>query len=208
MSVPTYPEYATLLADAQASVRADHGFVDPVKMRKAQSLRRGHDWRISVVGHAGRTTLVEMHLLLLADERDLTPPLPGWLAKQRAEDAAREAEAEARRQARHAALWADWTALHEALPVPVGVAYNYSGPNHLESWTQGAVHILVADELRVGRLARSAGEALCTTPSSRKHQIFHGLTPPADRLPSCKTCIRAAMRLTGLSADTLLTYGG
>ena len=75
---PTYPEYAQLLADAEAAVQADGGMVDSRKLYRVQRLRRSWEWKVAVLGRdgTGTRTLLEMHLLLLADERDLDPPLP------------------------------------------------------------------------------------------------------------------------------------
>jgi hypothetical protein len=203
---PTYPEYAGLRAMAEESVRLDNRFVDPVKMRMLERIGRGGDWRLSVLGHGAQRTLLDLHMLLLAHGQDIVPPPPKWLADIRAAQAAAEAAREEARQARLAALAGEWDALWKALPVPVTVAYNYSGPNHLEGWCQGAVHILVAEGLRAGRLHRAVGDALCTTPSSGKHQLFDGgSVPPDQRWPTCKTCLRAAARLTGLTADVLLS---
>lgn len=205
IQTPDYPEYADLRAAAELSVRADGGFVDPAKLGREQNLGRGHDWRISVLGHSSRTTLVELHMLLIADERGIEPPLPEWLAAHRAERQAKRDAEQAAYAAQIAALEAEWAALWKALPVPVTVAYNYSGPNHYETWTQGAVHILVSEDLNVGRLHRPKRSALCSVPSNRGHQDFAHDISDNDRCPSCKACIRTACRLTGLEAPTLLT---
>src|SRR5690349_10715232 len=92
--VPTYPEYQGLLELARESVRLDHGFVDPVKLRMLERMPVGTDWRISVVGHSGQRTLMDLHMLLLARGQDINPPLPQWLAEIRAEQAAAEAARE------------------------------------------------------------------------------------------------------------------
>jgi len=202
---PSYPEYADLHARATASAAADGWFVDPVKFRRWQSLHRGHDWTISVLGHNQQHSLVEIHMLLIADDWNLQPPLPRWLTEQRAEQQRREAARRAANDARIAALRGEWTSLWTALPVPVTVAYNYSGPNHREGWCQGAAHILAAADLRAGRLHRVAGSALCTVSSNAKHQDFADGQPPEDRWPTCKACLRTASRLTGCDVSTLLS---
>jgi hypothetical protein len=201
---PTYPDYADLLAAAQASVRADGGFVDPVKLRRCDNLHRSRDWRISVLGHDNGCSLLDMHMLLLADARGLEPPMPQWLVDLRAEQDARRFAEEEARKALQLARDREWRALVEALPVPVHLAYNYSGPNHYESWTQGAIHILVGEDLHVGRLRRSCREALCTVESNAHQQDFARPACPEDRHPSCKRCIRTACRLTELEAPILL----
>lgn len=203
---PAYPEYADLHTQAAASVAADGHFVDPAKLHRWQNLHRDSDWTISVIGHNRPPSLVEMHMLLLADDRNLQPPLPQWLADRRAEQRRQAAAQQAAYQARMTALEDEWTALWKALPVPITVAYNYSGPNHLETWTQGAVHIILGEELHVGRLHRVAGWALCTVSSNVKHQDFGGGgVPPESRWPTCKACLRTASRLTGRDVSTLLS---
>jgi hypothetical protein len=195
---PAYAEYAGLRALAEESVRRDGRFVDPVKLRMLESLPRDADWRMSVLGHGGQRTVVELHMLLLAHGQDINPPMPAWLAELREEQRVRREQDEQRRQARLQALDDAWAAIHTALGFTVEVAYNYSGPNHLETWTQGAVHILVVEDLRVGRLSRSAGQSLCWTPSRAGHLLFDGGTVAAEkRVPTCKACIRQAAKLAG-----------
>jgi hypothetical protein len=201
---PTYPEYAQLHADAQAETGQ---FVDPVKVRAWQALPRGRDWKMAVLGHDLAVSQVEMHMLLLAHARNLDPPLPQWLVDQRAARAATAAAEAAAYEAREAGLWAEWKALADKLPVPVALAYNYSGPNHLEMWCQGAVHVLVREPLSVGRLSRPVGYALCSVPSNQGSQLFAHQDEPHDRRPTCKTCIRIACRLTRLEAPLLLSGG-
>lgn len=208
-----YAQYPQLLALAEESVREDGGIVDPVKMRRyGQTIgRRGRDWAISVLGHArlglgpGGATLTEMHLLLIADEHDVTPPLPEHIAAARAASAAKEL---AQREKRIEALGAEWAALRQALPVVVTCEHNYQSRHHCDGYVQGADHIVVHADLRHGRLARLAFEALCETPSNRRQLYF-----PFSHLenlrdgggfPSCKACIRHACTITGLAAPTML----
>ena len=75
MDTPAYPDYATLRAKAEDAARADGWFVDPRKLRQLEQIRRGLDWTISVLGHSSSTSLIEMHMLLIADRDNLTPPL-------------------------------------------------------------------------------------------------------------------------------------
>lgn len=94
---PTYPEYAQLFADATAAKEADGRFIDPSKLRRLLGLNRSWDWKTSVLGYAGdgTATILDMYLLLLADDRDLNPPLPQWLVDRRAADAAADAAKQA-----------------------------------------------------------------------------------------------------------------
>lgn len=202
-----YPEYESLTARAAASVRADGGLVDPAKLRKVERLARPQDWRLAVLGHADRPSLIEMHLLLLADEAGVNPPLPADIIEQRAVIEARRRADNDAAATRRRTISAEWSALVKALPVPVGVAYNYSGPNHLENWTQGADHVILRADLTAGRLHRKAGQALCTTPSTDGHQLFDEPDEPDQRTPTCKACIRIACRVAGLTAPTMIQLG-
>lgn len=200
--------YAQLMEAARGSVAADGGFIDPAKWRAYKSLRRAPDWYVAVLGHARRHTDLDLHALLIADRLDLDPPLPAWLAERRAAEATARADADAARAALRERLDEEWTRLREALPVPAGCYYNYSGPNHVEGFEQGAVHIVLAADLTAGRLTRARGDALCTTPSTRRHQHFalDGGQDAATRRPTCKACITTACRLTGATASTLLAH--
>lgn len=203
---PTYPEYEELLAAAEAAYRADGGFVNPAKIRDYDSLDRSHDWFVAVLGHGGNLsscTTVEMHLALIADQRGINPPLPAWLTEQRAAQKAEQDAKDAAYRERQRLLNTEWDALKSALPVNVVAAYNYSGPRHEEYYQSGANHILLRADLTVGRLVRRAGDALCTTPSSARHQIF---VDPGEEggWPSCKTCLRTAARLANVQTPTLL----
>ncbi len=207
---PDYPEYAGLRALAEESVRRDGDFVDPVKLRMRESSRRDRDWAISVVGD-GRRGLVELHMLLLAEGQDINPPLPGWLAEARAAAAEKNRAEEQAWQDRLRALEDAWRAIYEKLGFAVGVAYNYSGPHHYETYTSGAVHILTWVDLNRGRLVRPVGAPLCWTPSRAGHLEFADRGDPADRrVPTCKACIRSAAKLAGDAdghADVLLSQG-
>jgi hypothetical protein len=167
-------------------------------------MRRPWDWRIAVLGNSGRTTLLEMHLLLIADKRGIDPPLPAWLAEKRASEAV---ALEAKRSARAAVAQAretEWKALVAALPVEIKVAHNYESHRHLENYVQGGDHILVTVDFAHGRLHRSAGSSFCETPSYSHNLYFPHWDGPDERWPTCKKCIRAACRITGLDAPTLL----
>jgi hypothetical protein len=123
---PTYPEYKQLLADATDAVRRAGGLVDPAKLRKVMQIRRGWEWKTCVLGYAGdgTGTLLEMHLLLLADQRDLDPPLPQWLAERRAADAKADAERLAANRRLDEQDQAAWEQTRAACPVEVVVRRN------------------------------------------------------------------------------------
>jgi Asp-tRNA(Asn)/Glu-tRNA(Gln) amidotransferase A subunit family amidase len=123
---PTYPEYAQLLADATEAVRKAGHFVDPVELRRVMHLHRSWDWKTSVLGYVGdgTATRLEMYLLLLADERDLEPPLPQWLVDRRAADARADAERQAAYQRIEDLDQAAWEKARADCPVEVAVRRN------------------------------------------------------------------------------------
>jgi hypothetical protein len=166
---PTYPEYEQLVADAQAAVNADGRHVDPAKLHRVQDLRRSWDWRVSVVGHDRPTrTLVEMHMLLLADQRNLNPPLPQWLVDARAAAADRDAELRAARERREAADQAEWEKTLAECSVEVEVFRNgharvrYGYVHHLG-------HVVPKEDALSGRSRlHRAGRGLCETEKRSK----------------------------------------
>lgn len=200
-----YPEFEGLLALAQESVRRDGSFCDPVKMHMWKGLPGDLYWRRSVLLHNRPTTLVDIHMLLLAHGQGIRPPLRECDRRRRDELAAAAKAREEEAARRVAALDGEWRLLCEALPVPVMVAYNYSGGLHLESYTSGADHIIVCEPVTVGRFSRLAGNALCTTESTARRQDFSAPDEPDRRRPTCKACLRRAARLTGRPAGLLLT---
>ncbi len=204
---PTYPEYAAL---RDAAEQRTGQFVDPVDVnRRIPELvrRRGHDWAFAVLGRpyhgVGSLYGPDMELLKLADELGLEPPLPADVVARRAAARERE-EAESRAWlAMHERIATEWAALRAALPVPVEVFHNYTSARHVDGFSQGADHIILSKDLRVGRLSRERGLPLCFVPSRAKDlQVFDD--PGEHRRPTCKACIRTACRITRLDAPTML----
>lgn len=208
---PHCPEYAELRAAAEAVVRSHGGFVDPVALRRVDGVisRRGRDWGIAVLGyawHSGRS-YTDLQMLLIADERDATPPLPEHVARQRAEAQAESDAWNRAYKARQEALAAEWDAIVKAMPVPVGAVHNYESHRHYENYVQGGDHIVVREDLHHGRLHRKAYLSLCWTPSyAHNLDLAFARDPQHDNAwPTCKKCIRTACRITGLQAPTLLS---
>jgi hypothetical protein len=184
---------------AEAAARASP-FVDPKLLRDAAAVLPGvpGDWLAWVVGRP------------VASYRSLTNAELALAVRAAAEDAAHLAALAAeRRAARHRAEQAttaaaadaaqaqqdQWAALRARLPVPVSVQHNWTA-RHLDRYEQGADHIVVAENLHIGRFRRSAGDPLCWTPS-RAHQLRHVSGNAGDelRLPDCKACLGHAERL-------------
>lgn len=137
---PTYPEYEQLLADAEASLRADGGFVDPAKLRRQTLLPRSWDWQVAVLGHDYPPNVLQMHVLLLAHDRDLDPPLPQWLLEARAAAAERREQLDATRKALDDADRAEWEAAVTGVAVEVEVLRNgHARPRHGQSHHLGHV---------------------------------------------------------------------
>jgi hypothetical protein len=156
---------AAMRADAEAKASP---FIDPALLRKAEVVLAGIDagWLERVVGHPvpswRHLNHAEMLLAVRATETDaehlgaLAEVERTKLAQQR-QTAAASAQAEARAAA------AQWQRLREQIPVPVAVQHNWTA-RHLDGYEQGADHIVVLEDLDIGRLRRAAG----TAPRSRR----------------------------------------
>lgn len=189
---PTYPEYAQLLADARASVAADGGRVDPAKLRARQLLPRGYDWRVAVLGHDRTSTVVEMHMLLLAHERDLDPPLPQWVVDARAEaDRAQDAREAARRH-RETADQAAWDAIKASCPVAVEVRRSGHARARFGFWHHLG-HVVPLVDVRSGvRRRHRAGRALCESENrTRELDLSGGTGGPA----TCVSCLTYTQKI-------------
>ncbi|MFC8332763.1 hypothetical protein [Streptomyces olivaceus] len=178
-------------------------FVNPAVQRR----HRVHnaEWAAEILdgpyGGPHGITWPELYLLHLAVQAEPTPPPPPLAtaarqARQEEEAAARRAAAE--EAARQEEEWRELVAAFAAAGVRVEVRHNHTSHRHLEFYTQGADHVFLLDALQVGRLVRTAGVALCHTPSDARNLAY--LEPTGDgRLPSCQTCLRhmrpAARRL-------------
>ncbi|MGW4528877.1 hypothetical protein [Amycolatopsis sp. NPDC004378] len=208
---------ATRLTDSQLATlreqaaRTSSSFVDPAQLTRVERFVAGrHDWASAILGKPfilRAMTNRELVLLDLAAAAEPAPPEPPrppapWEPGYQPTNADRAATARGEAAARA------WAQLAKALPVPVSVAYNYSGPHHYEFHVSGAEHIIVREQLHAGRLHRDADRSLCWTPSRARHLLFANLDDPADRVrvPSCKACLRTAYRITGLDPDDLLLH--
>ncbi|EMF20382.1 hypothetical protein H114_32604 [Streptomyces gancidicus BKS 13-15] len=149
-------------------------------------------------------TWPERYLLHIATAAEPCPPPPP-LATAAAARIRAEREAEQQRRAdEHARQVAAWERLRDALPVPAEVRHNYTSHRHLGHYSQGGDHVYLPDGLVAGRLKRPAGRVLCWTPS-RDRDLREFPEPATDgRVPSCRACLRTAVRLTGVDAGPLL----
>jgi hypothetical protein len=198
---PTYPEYAQLLADAQAAVDAQGRFVDPSKLYRVQHLGRDWEWMTCVLGYVGNglASTLEMHLLLLADERDLNPPLPQWLIERRAADAAADAERQAEIQLEEKQDQAAWEAARQDCEVAVVVRRNGTARPRRGHWHNlGHVVPVVDAESGMGRKRRRhpAGRAVCESEQrARPLDLSGGEGGPA----TCDRCLKYTPQLRPLT---------
>ncbi len=192
---PTYPEYAQLRADAEASARADGGFVDPGKVRRWQQMGRPWEWRVSVLGHDRTESLVELHMLLLAADRGLMPPPQQWFADILAAGEERDAARAAQRKARDDK---DETVSQAALAeFPVGVTVLRNGTGRVRyGFVHHLGHIVPKADVLSGSEQRPrrhrAGRGLCETENRGKPlDLSGGEGGPA----TCERCLMWAAKV-------------
>lgn len=195
-------------------------FVDPARLRHIESWwsRELDEWASAIVGQTVTTprslSWKQLLLLDLAHDAEPSPPPPPELTARRNEQRTTDQHRADAEQAAREAEAAEWDALRRALPVATSVAFNFSRHTYA-SHVHGGYHIVTWDDLLVGRIRRSSGQALCETPSRsqtlhldnarQEHQAQEqGREHP---VPTCKSCLRTAYGITGraLSADLLDT---
>jgi hypothetical protein len=197
---------ATRLTQEQLTALRDQakqavtGFVDPAQLQRVSSFVAGkHEWATAVLGSPFNLRSMTNRQLVLLDLAAAAEPEPPVRPRPPApgEPGYVPSEAELARKACWEAKEREWQELAAAMPVKVSVAYNHSGPLHLENYVSGAEHIIVREPLTVGKLRRDARQSLCWTPSRAKHLLFCHYDTPEDRVPSCKDCVRKAYKITG-----------
>lgn len=199
--------FTRLAADHLAEIRAraarEDRLVDPRALREysARVELAPRRWAQAVLGRPFTGVRSDSYRAFLtlayALDAEPNPPADPIATEEAARHAAarreREQVLDLGRQKREAA----WNRLRAALPVRVDVRYNYSGPLHIGHYHSGADHIVLRDDLTVGRLHRSAGSALCTTPTRSRHQHFDDTGRDEDRQPTCRACLSTAARVVG-----------
>jgi hypothetical protein len=183
---PTYPGYEQLLADAEDSVRRDGRHIDPAKMRDCRALPRDRRWRIAVLGCDRPPTLTDVHMLLLAHERDLDPPPPPWFVAQLDASARAEEERAAKVKAREDADQAAWDAVRQLCQVEVEVRRNGTARPRF-GYAHHLGHVVPFVDARSGRNRRHrAGRALCESERrARPLDLSGGVDGPA----TCGSCL-------------------
>lgn len=193
---PTYPEYEELLAQAR---RNASGPVDARTFPAKQEImrQRGDDWCLAVLGkyayHLGMISAVEAELIVLADARDLNPPLPPWVLEGREETARREKALEEQRAERRRRDKEAWDAAREQSPVELEVRANTKTRSRYDVGRDSLRHAVPAVEVVSGRRRRHlAGRALCETVTRAKPLV---LGEPTTDPATCKSCLEHAPKI-------------
>lgn len=193
---PTYPEYGQLLAEAERIARRP---VDPCSITRKEDLirRRGSDWCLAVLGQPcnglGYISSVEAELLVLADARNIDPPLPQWVIEAREETARRQAADNERREKLRKRDEEAWKAAREACPVQLVVRANTKSRFRYGVGRESLRHAVpVVDAVSGRRRQHHAGRALCETVSRVKPLE---LGDPVDDPATCVSCLAYATRI-------------
>jgi hypothetical protein len=151
--------------------------------------RRGSDWCQAVIGKpmfGGLESIqaADADMLLIADERDLDPPLPRWLVQWKAESAQTQ---RLRDEARATALQRDrdrWAAALATCGVPVEVRPNARGRRYATVLDGPLRHAVPLAAARSPRRRHRAGQALCE--AARRPRT---LGEPTGEPATCKACL-------------------
>lgn len=200
---PAYPEYAGLRAQAE---RTCPRFVDPASPARTAALiaRRGVDWCTAVLGYPfpghgrGGISVLEAHLLDLADQRDLDPALPDPVLRWRAEDAVRR---DARQRQIASAAAADveaWRRASENCPVPLHVRANVRGRRTDSPYLSEPLrHAVPTIDAHSGSTTRPrlhpAGRALCERADRARRLRLQ--EDPTDQPATCVRCLAYAPKI-------------
>lgn len=192
---PQYPEFAELRGEAE---RRSRGFVNPSDVRAGGRYdqvfyRRGYDWCVAVLGGAfpgvPRITHFEAELLVVADERNVDPPLPQSVVESRARAAARQDADTVWRKLIASRDEAAWRAALEAAAagVELQVFTNVKArPRHGVAHYLG--HAVPAVDVYSGRgRTHHAGAALCESPGRANPLQLE--SEPSDVPATCKRCL-------------------
>lgn len=194
---PNYPEYGTIKFKAARTVPA---FVDQRYIDQLTEIigRRGHDWCTAVLGYPfpglRHTPGSEAHMLVVADEENLRPPLPDRIVAERAARAERDKQETAARKAiaaRDARTWRDALAVCK-VPHLLTVRPNATGRRLVRGHSTGPNrHVVPAQTLHSGPQRNrprihTAGRALCETPKRTPMR----LAEPVDAPATCVNCLQ------------------
>lgn len=190
---PTYERYQELVDAARL---ASPPFVDPANLYVSAKAvaRRGDDWVTAILGFPfdgyRRVTVTQDWMLKLADEWDLTPPLPEWIVEGRAEGARRRAEQDQRRQEqrnREQQRWAEAAAKTDVkFEVYVGSRARARGSSY-----EALCHAMPTADAYSGKRSirvHPAGRAVCESPT-RANPLDLAGRAAADEPATCVRCL-------------------
>ncbi|MEV4212652.1 hypothetical protein [Micromonospora sp. NPDC049662] len=194
---PAYPQYTALRAEAE---RTCPRFVDPAGLPRTAAMvgRRGSDWCTAVLGYPfpglgrGGISVLEAHLLGLADERDLNPPLPAPVLRWRAEAAEARAEKQRRIDAARDRDRQAWQTALSGCPVPLQVRANVAGRRTNSPYLADPLrHAVPTTDAHSGTVRRPrqhlAGQALCET--AGRARPLNLAAQPTDQPVTCVRCL-------------------
>ena len=203
-----YPQYGEIRAAARAMAMRP---ADPAGIPRMQQVirDRGSDWCQSVLGWPATCSLRDMSgtdadMLMIAHERDLDPPLPGWLVQWRAESGELRARQQAAREAglqRDRERWRLALATCGVFPAQLAVRPSVNGRRYRTVWNDGPLrHVVPAVDVRSARRRHRAGRPLCESVQRSKPRE---LGEPTGEPATCVNCIKytAEIRPAGRSTS-------
>lgn len=196
---PDYPEYQALLEEAR---RRSRGPINPRDIRYGGrydqvALRRGYDWCLSVLGHFPGILSIshtECELLVVADERNIDPPLPARIAAARGAADKHRADRAAARAAAVEVDQATWAAVRTQARVPLQVFLNPTARvrNGFDQYLGHAVPDVDCYSARGRR--HLAGRALCES-EQRGKPLRLKERPSPDAPVTCVRCLSWATKV-------------
>lgn len=178
-----YPEYDQVRIEAE---RRSRGPLDPQKLQEMEEVasRRGRDWCTAVIGRnfggIAYTPCADAFMLLVADERDLEPPVPKRIAAARQEFEEQRAQDRARRAGQREQERQRWELALATCPVEVAVRANLN-----RAGSRGLLHATTKVPVRSDRGVHPAGRALCEHKRSPRRLG----EPIPDGVATCRSCV-------------------
>jgi hypothetical protein len=191
---PDYPEYERLVSAARSAAAFPVDPAEPIVSAEAV-WRRGEDWCTAVLGQPypgpRHLTVVQDHLLRLADAAGVDPPLPDWIA------AAREAATKLRashtdKRAALAARQAEaWNSVLEMATVRLEIREGSRARARI-GVSEYLRHAVPTTDVYSGTgpvRTHKAGRPLCEAPRRSKPLTLGG---PSDAPATCVRCLQWA----------------
>ncbi|MEN3308982.1 MAG: hypothetical protein V7603_5184 [Micromonosporaceae bacterium] len=202
---PAYPEYAALRERAK---RRYPRFVEPGGPARTAALvaRRGADWCTAVLGYPfpghgrGGISVLEAHLLDLADRDGLDPPLPDPVLRWRAEDTVRRAARQREIAVAAARDVEAWRRASAGCPVPLQARANTRGRRTNSSYAPEPLrHAVPTIDAHSGSTSRprlhQAGRALCERAGRVRPLLLLLQEEPTGQPATCVRCLAYAPKI-------------